>query len=136
MTTTIATSATAAFDLSALDRSFTTLLTTFRRDGRGVGTPVHVAVEDGHAYFRTWNTTWKLKRIRHNPHVTVAPSTFRGDPTGPAFPARARVLHGADAERAARALGHRYPIIHSWLIPLFHRLHGYRTVHLELIRDR
>lgn len=124
---------TAELDLSILDRSFTTLLTTFRRDGRGVGTPVHVAVEDGRAFFRTWDTAWKLKRIHHNPHVTVAPATFWGEPTGPARGARVRILHGDEAKRAARALGHRYPFIHSWLIPFFHRLRGYRTVHLEIV---
>jgi len=126
---------TLGLDLSTLDRSFTTLLTTFRRDGRGVGTAVHVAVEDGRAYFRTWHTTGKLKRIRRNPHVTVAPATFRGEPTGPARAARVRILDGDEAKRAAAALGHRYPVIHSWLIPLFHRLRGYRTVHLEIVPE-
>ena len=122
-------------NLSALGRELHILLTTFRRDGSGVGTPVHVAVEDGHAYCRTWHTTGKLKRIRNNPHVTVAPSTIGGTPTGPTMPARVRILEGEEADRAARALGHRYPILHSWLIPLGHRLMGKRTVHMELMPE-
>ena len=113
-------------------RQMTALLTTFRRDGTPVGTPINPVVEGDHIYFRTWNTTGKLKRIRNNPLVTLAPSTVRGRPTGPAIRARARVLEDAEARHTARLLGGKFPIIHSWLIPLGHRLSGKKTVHLEL----
>jgi PPOX class probable F420-dependent enzyme len=113
-------------------RRMTALLTTFRRDGTPVGTPVNPVVEGDHIYFRTWNTTGKLKRIRNNPLVTLAPSTVSGRPTGSAIRARARILEGAGARHAARLLGGKFPIIHSWLIPLVHRLAGKKTVHLEL----
>jgi len=49
------------------------LLTTYRRDGRPVGTPVSIAVDEDRAFFRTWDTTGKFKRIRNNPEVEVAP---------------------------------------------------------------
>jgi len=118
--------------LSPFARQQTALLTTYRRNGSPVGTPVHVAVEGSQAYFRTWNTTAKLKRIRHNPLVELAPSTVGGRPTGPRVHARARVLEGDEARHAAHLLGAKYPILHSWLIPLGHRLMGKRTVHVEL----
>ena len=60
------------------------LLTTYRRDGTPVGTPVSIAVDGDQAFVRTWDTAWKVKRIRNNPEVEVAPSTLRGKPTGPA----------------------------------------------------
>src|SRR5919202_6601246 len=85
------------------------LLTTYKRDGTGVGTPVHIAVDGDRAFIRTWDTTWKLKRIRNNPEVEVAPSTMRGEPTGPAIHARARVLEGAESAYAARALARKHP---------------------------
>jgi PPOX class probable F420-dependent enzyme len=110
----------------------TALLTTYRRDGRSVGTAVHVAVDGDRAYFRTWNTTAKLKRIRNNAHVQLAPSTISGQATGPAVSACARVLDGEEARHAARLLGKKYPILHSWLIPLGHKLIGKRTIHIEL----
>jgi PPOX class probable F420-dependent enzyme len=110
----------------------TAALTTYRRDGRAVITPVHVAVDGDRLVFRTWHTTGKLKRIRNNPIVELAPSTFRGHVTGRAIRACARVLEGAEARRAARVLGGKYPIIHGLLIPLGHRLMGVRTIHLEL----
>ena len=60
------------------------VLTTFRRSGAGVPTPVHVVVDDGGkvAYFRTWDPSGKSKRLRRNAAVEVAPSTLRGRPLG------------------------------------------------------
>jgi PPOX class probable F420-dependent enzyme len=111
----------------------TVLLTTYRRDGTPVGTPVHLAVDGDRGVFRTWNTAWKIRRIGRNPQVTIAPSTLGGRPTGRPVTARARILDGAEARRAAELLGRKYPVIHSWLIPLAHRLMGKRTVHVELV---
>jgi PPOX class probable F420-dependent enzyme len=108
------------------------LLTTYRRDGTPVGTPVHIAVDGDRAFVRTWDTAWKLKRIRNNPEVEVAPSTMRGVPTGSAVHARARVLEGAEAAYAARALARKHPVLHGFLIPLVHRLRGNKTMHIEL----
>ncbi len=119
--------------LARFERQQTVLLTTYRRDGTPVATPVHLAVDGDRAYFRTWHTTGKLKRIRNEPLVTIAPSTMAGRPTGGAVPARARILEGVETRQAARLLGAKYPILHSWLIPLAHRLTGKRTVHVELL---
>jgi uncharacterized protein len=110
----------------------TVLLTTYRRDGTGVGTPVHIAVDGDRAFIRTWDTAWKLRRIRNNPEVEVAPSTVGGRPTGPAIRARASVLDGAESKYAAEMLARKYPILHGVLIPRLHRLRGNRTMHIEL----
>jgi PPOX class probable F420-dependent enzyme len=118
--------------LEALAEQKTVLLTTYRRDGTGVGTPVHIAVEGDRAFVRTWDTTWKLKRIRKNPGVEVAPCTVGGRPTGPAIRARARVLGGEEAAHAAELLARKYPLLHGVLIPLVHRLRGNQTMHVEL----
>jgi PPOX class probable F420-dependent enzyme len=118
--------------LAPFVRQRSVLLTTYRHDGTPKGTPIHIAVDGDHAYCRTWDTTWKLKRIRRNPNVTIAPSTARGVPTAPAIPARARILGGDEAAHAAHALAQKYPILHGILIPRFHRLRGYRTTHIEL----
>jgi uncharacterized protein len=116
-------------------RQNTVLLTSFRRDGTPVGTPVHIAVEGDHAYFRTWNTAWKLKRLRNNPEVEVAPSTVRGTPTGPAIRARTRILAGAESAHAATLLAKKYPFLHGFLIPWYHRLRGFTTMQVELTAD-
>jgi PPOX class probable F420-dependent enzyme len=76
--------------LERLARQRYVLLTSYRKSGTAVSTPVHIAVEGGHAFVRTWSTTGKFKRIVHNPAVEIAPSTLRGWPTGPAIHARAQ----------------------------------------------
>jgi uncharacterized protein len=102
-------------------------LTTFRRSGAPVPTAVHVVLDGNEAFFRTWNTTGKAKRLRHTADVRVAPSTIRGRPLGPAFPARAYLLEGEAAGRAARLLAREHPILHGRLIPWYHRLRGWTT---------
>ena len=100
----------------------TVLLTTYRRDGTPVGTPVNIVVDGDRAFVRTFDTPWKLKRIRNNPTVEIAPSTVRGKPTGPTIGARARVLGGSESDHASHALNKKYPILHGVLVPLVHRL--------------
>ena len=108
------------------------LLTTYKRDGTPVGTAVNIAVEGDLAYFRTWNTAWKLRRILNNPEVQFAPSTARGKPMAPPIRARARVLEGEDSAHAGRLLASKYPALHGLLVPLVHRLRGNKTMHVEL----
>jgi uncharacterized protein len=110
----------------------TALLTTYKRDGAPVATPVTIAVEGDHAYVRTWDTAWKVNRMRRNPVVAIAPSTWRGKVTGPAVSARARLLTGEEAAHAARLLRQKHPLLHGVLVPLMHRLRRNRTVHFEL----
>jgi PPOX class probable F420-dependent enzyme len=108
------------------------LLTTFRGDGTPVGTPVNIAVEGDHAFIRTWETSGKMKRMRSNPEVTIAPSTFRGTPTGPAIRAHARLLSGTASKHAGRLIARKHPLLQGVVVPLTHRLRQQRTVHLEL----
>ena len=110
----------------------TASLTTYKRDGTAVSTPVTIAVDGDHAYIRTWDSAWKAKRMRNNPAVLVAPATVRGRPTGEAIAARSRQLDGDEAQRAARAIARRQPILQGVLVPVFHRLMRYRTLHYEL----
>lgn len=118
--------------LESLARQWAVLLTTYRGDGSPVGTPVNIAVDGDRAFVRTWDTAGKLKRIRNNPEVEVAPSTARGAPTGPGIQARARVLDGAESTRAGRAIARKHPLLHGFLVPLIHRLRGDTTMHIEL----
>lgn len=121
---------TGPFDRFADQRNV--LLTTYRRDGTPVATPVHVAVDGEVAYVRTFDPSGKLKRIRRRSDVEIAPSTFRGRVTGPAQRATARILSGEESDRAARLLAAKYPFLHGRLIPWYHRRKGLVTTHLEL----
>ncbi len=121
-----------ATTLESLDRSWTVLLTTFKRDGTPVPTPVNLAIEDQHGYFRTYSKAWKTKRIRKNPDVEIAPSTFRGKPTGPSIKATARLLAGDEDAHARAAIGHRHPVFQRFLVPGLHKLSRYKTLHYEV----
>jgi PPOX class probable F420-dependent enzyme len=124
--------ASAASALEPLINQKTVLLTTYRRNGAPVGTPVNIAVEGDRAFVRTFDKAWKLKRIRNNPVVDIAPSTIRGKPTGPAVRACARVLSGSEAAHASQALNKKHPLVHGIYVPIAHRLRGYKTMHIEL----
>jgi uncharacterized protein len=112
----------------------TALLSTRKRDGTTVGTPVHLALgRDGRAYFRTWSTSGKAKRMRNFPQVWIAPCTVRGQTTGPQRQANARLLSGPDAATAAQALAAKYRVLQGVLVPAAHRLTKKTTVHYELL---
>lgn len=83
-------------------------LTTYRKNGTGVATPVWFGEEDGKLYVMTRSTMGKYKRIRNNPRVRVAPCTIRGAVTGPEFDAMARILPPEEHRLARRAINRKY----------------------------
>lgn len=83
-------------------------LTTFRKTGAGVATPVWFGEQDGKLYVMTRSDMGKAKRIRNNPRVRVAPCTIRGKVTGPDFAATARILAREEHARAREAINHKY----------------------------
>jgi uncharacterized protein len=121
--------------LESLRQTKTILLTTYKRDGTPVATPVSIAFDGDRAFFRTWHTAHKTKRLRNNPSVKAAPSTLRGEPTGLSVDAYARQLEGPEAQVAARALARRHRLLQAVVVPLAHRVMRYRTMHYEL-RER
>ena len=113
----------------------TVLLTTYKRDGTAVGTPVSIAFDGDRAFFRSYDKAWKTRRLRHDPRARVAPATLRGKPTGPAVQARATLVEGEQARAAATALARRHRVLQAVLVPAAHRLMRYRTMHYELHPD-
>lgn len=124
---------TPAATLARFAEQQTVLLTTYRRDGTPVATPVSIAVEGERAFVRTYASDGKVGRLRRNPAVTVAPCTVRGRATGRAIDARARLLAGEESARAGRALVRKHPLLHGILVPLAHRLQRDTTLHYELL---
>ena len=96
-------------------------LETFRRDGRGVKTPVwFVSRENGAFYVYTEAGSWKVKRIRRNPQVRVAPCDMRGNVTGTWQAAMAQIISGEEEQAANRLLDQKYFLkkIFNWLTKL------------------
>ncbi len=91
-------------------------LETFKKSGDGVKTPVWFAAEpsanlDSNAarlYVYTIGVSGKVKRIRNNPRVNVAPCDLRGGLKGNWVPARADILKGAEAEHGMKLLNKKY----------------------------
>ena len=80
------------------------LLVTFRRSGEAVPTPVWFGLADGKVYARSEQRVGKVKRIRANPRVLVAPCDNRGKPLGPAAEGRTRIVAPGEEEAAERAI--------------------------------
>ncbi|WP_280434505.1 PPOX class F420-dependent oxidoreductase [Nocardia carnea] len=116
------------------DRFFA--LRTFRGDGTAVSTPIWLAPAGDRWYGYTPERSWKVRRIRANPRVEVARSTFDGTPTGPWRSGTALVLPRDQVRRARQALttayGNKFRIF--VLVTLLGRLrrHGGRAVGLEI----
>ena len=83
-------------------------LATFRKDGREVRTPVWFAENERGAVLFTNPNSGKVKRMRREPRVRVAPSTARGAVTGDWAEGRARFLEGEEAKAAWGAIKKKY----------------------------
>jgi PPOX class probable F420-dependent enzyme len=81
-------------------------VTTFKRDGTAVATPVWCVEQNGSLLVFSEATSGKVKRIRHDPHVRVGPCSFRGTPRGPAVDADATLIH--DTEEVQALLSRKY----------------------------
>ncbi|MEQ8230300.1 MAG: PPOX class F420-dependent oxidoreductase [Gammaproteobacteria bacterium] len=110
-----------------LDQARYLNLATRRRNGDEVLTPVWFAVSgDGYVCF-TASDAGKVKRIRANPRVRIAPCDMRGGLLGPWQDAHASLVNdAAEAAQAYRALRARYGW-QMWLLDLFSRLSGRYT---------
>jgi PPOX class probable F420-dependent enzyme len=83
-------------------------LESYRRNGQGVRTPLWFVEADGALYFYTVAHSYKVKRIRNNPSVRVAPCDMRGDVKGEWVNATARRLDEAESRRANELLNRKY----------------------------
>ena len=97
------------------------LLTTFRKDGTPVPTPIWFARDGADLGVWTPTTSGKVKRIRRDGAVTIAACDFRGNPSSEAFPARARLLDAAETERVRWLIIKRYGWL-AWLTVLGSKL--------------
>ncbi|MGH9742560.1 MAG: PPOX class F420-dependent oxidoreductase [Candidatus Acidiferrum sp.] len=91
-------------------------LETFKKTGEGVKTPVwfaadpdsNLAENEARLYIYTIGNTGKVKRIRNNPSVKIAPCTIKGEPLGEWAAAKAEIVTGEEAGRGMRLLNRKY----------------------------
>jgi hypothetical protein len=119
-------------DLEALFPGRYLSVTSFKRDGSGVATPVWF-VSDGRRLFALTDLhSAKVRRIRRNPRVLIAPCRPDGKLRGEPVPARAEVLTDTpELERVQRLLMERYKISYRLVMLVYRvgrRLRGRQSV--------
>jgi len=83
-------------------------LSTFRKNGAKIATPVWFGEEGDKLYVMTRSDLGKTKRVRNNAQVTVAPCTIRGKVTGPESAATARILPLEEHNHARQTVNRKY----------------------------
>jgi len=94
-----------------LGRERYVLLTTFRKDGSAVATPVWIApLGADELCFTTAGNAGKVKRVRRDARVTLQPCSMRGEPTAgtAVIDGTARVVEGADFAPVEIAIRRKY----------------------------
>ena len=101
-------------------------LESYKKNGEPKLTPVQSIMDNGLVYFRTGPDTWKVKRIRRNPHVRIVPSDRAGKPTGTWLDGQARILEGEENSRVMKLFEKEYGVVGNSLVNLVGRLRGER----------
>ena len=91
-------------------------LETFKKSGKGVRTPVWFAADrslnlasgSAELFVYTVDNTGKVKRIRNNAHIRIAPCDARGKVLGDWVEAQAEMVAGQEAARGMKLLNKKY----------------------------
>jgi uncharacterized protein len=97
-------------------------LTTYKRDGSPVSTPVWFVEEGGRLFVTTSADSYKAKRLRRNPAAMVAPCTARGALKAEPVPARVEFVPAAEHARIDRLMSEKYRVDRILILPLYRLL--------------
>jgi PPOX class probable F420-dependent enzyme len=86
------------------------LLTTYRRDGTPVASPVWFVTSQGEVRLWTATSSGKVKRVRHDSRCTIAPCTVFGRVTGGPLAGHARILPTTEAASIQSLLRAKYSV--------------------------
>lgn len=107
------------------------LLTTFTKDGRPKPTPIWAAADGDRLLVITGASSWKVKRIRNSPRVTLAICDMRGKPSSEPIEAHAVVLDKSHNGAVYAAIAKRYGLI-GRIFTIFSKLRGGMTANVGL----
>jgi uncharacterized protein len=99
------------------------LLTTFTKDGRPKPTPIWAASDGDRLLMITQGKSWKVKRIRNTPRVTLAICDMQGRPKSEAIDATATILDASQTGFVYDAIGREYGIVGK-VFNVFSKLRG------------
>ena len=99
-------------------------LTTFRKSGKPVATPVWFVAKEGKICVWTQSNSGKMKRLRHDSRVTLAPCTMGGKVIGPTVEGIARIVSPQEKEEVRLLLLAKY----GWMQRLFSFIHRHDEI--------
>jgi uncharacterized protein len=94
-------------------------LTSYKRDGTAVATPVWFVQEGRAVFIETGLNSFKMKRILRNPAVTIAPCTPSGRTRGEPVPATARLLDEAAWGHVKELMAKKYRADRILVLPIY-----------------
>jgi len=106
-------------------------LESFRKNGQGIAVPVWFAQEGRTLYVYSEAETGKVKRIRNNPRVRIAPCDMRGRVKGEWVEAAARLLSGDEARHADDLLNAKYGLMKR-VLGLFAKLRPHERSYIAI----
>jgi PPOX class probable F420-dependent enzyme len=107
---------------------------TYRKNGTGVRTPVWFVVSQGLIYFRTDAKSGKVKRIRNNPHVKIAPCNMGGNVEGDWYEGNAKFSDQAESMIAFSLINKKYGLLTTF-IRLLNKIRNTKPLVISLILE-
>jgi PPOX class probable F420-dependent enzyme len=107
---------------------------TYRKNGTGVRTPVWFVVSQGLIYFRTDAKSGKVKRIRNNPHVKIAPCNMGGNVEGDWYEGKAKFSDQAESMIAFSLINKKYGLLTTF-IRLLNKIRNTKPLVISLILE-
>jgi hypothetical protein len=122
----------AGADATALEARFPgkyLSVTSFKRDGNPVATPVWFVIENGRLLIYTDPESFKAKRIRRNPSVKVAPCNATGKLRGEPAPGTAEFLPEEQTDHVMRLIKRKYRVDRVLKLPFYNLVQRLRGKH-------
>lgn len=86
-------------------------LETVRKNGDPVKTPVWFVISENLVYVVTRENTGKVKRIKNDPKVRIAPCNFKGKPEGDWISGTAEFIQGENFQKAVNLRNKKYGLM-------------------------
>ena len=118
-------------NFSSLEKESFINLTTFKSSGQEKATPVWFTSKDQKLFIFTDLTSYKVKRIKHNPAVLLAASKSDGSETGPRLNGTARLLSVEESPALMDTFKKKYRLQY-WFFNLMGKMRGAQNTYIEI----
>ena len=120
--------------LSQLSRFRYINIETLKKNGSVVRTPIWFIIYEGIIFFRTDSKSGKVKRIRNNPNVRIAPCDIRGNIKGTWFDGKAKFADTKESSIAFSMIDKKYGFLTA-LIRSFNKIRGTNPIAMSIVLD-